>query len=419
MMVAVYIFAAFCAGSLLLKLAATAQAWWYRLVAYPRLRRQMDPSYRPTVSVYLPCKGLEPGFDENLDALADLDYPCYDVVCVTEAADDPAVAAIEAAQARHPGRFLHVVAGLATRCGQKNHNLLAAIAAHGGADVYLFCDAKVRPARDWIQRMVEPFSVPGGKVLGVTAMCSGGRFPDWRLPHMLQQQVATWQSIALTSFIGGVWGSSMALRRVEWERLGLRDIWAGTIVDDVTTFSRLLKEGRGSMFAALDAYPNPGYSMRTVAQAYDWGVRQSLYVRYCLPQYWVPTLLENVIGLAAVLWPVALLTSEPGTAWRLLGLVSLGFYVPCLLMNLTIKIPAGIDLPWPRFLALAPLWDVIWMVLSLSASQEDGVAWRGIQYDLDRDGRVLSITRDDVDLLPVEAEAAIEEAAGETAKVTA
>ncbi len=419
MTVAVSIFAAFCAGALVLKLAATWHTWWYRFVAYPRLRRRMDPTYRPSVAIFVPCKGTEPGFDANLDALAALDYPSYEVVCVTEAADDPAVAAIEAARARHPGRFRRVVAGLATRCGQKNHNLLAAIDAHGEAEVYLFCDAKVRPARDWIQRMVEPFSLPGRKVLGVTAMCSGGRFSDRRLPHMLQQQVAAWQSVGLTSFIGGIWGSSMALRREDWERLGLREIWAHTIVDDVTTFSRLLREGRGTMFAALDAHPNPGYSMRTVGQAYDWGVRQSLYVRYCLPQYWVPTLLENVIGLAALVWPVALLTSEPGTAWRLMGLLSLGVFVPCLLINLTIKIPAGIDLSWPRFLVLAPLWDVIWLVLTLSASQEDGVAWRGIQYDLDRDGRVLSITRDDADLLPAEAEAAGAEAAGETAKVTA
>jgi ceramide glucosyltransferase len=311
------------------------------------------------------------------------------------------------------------VAGIATRCGQKNHNLLAAIDAHGDAEVYLFCDAKVRPSPDWIARMVEPFSLKGRTILGVTAMCSGGRFSDWSLPHIFQQQIATWQSAGLTSCIGGVWGSSMALRRADWERLGLRETWAGTIVDDVTTFSRLLREGRGTMLAALDAYPNPGYSMRTFGKSLDWGIRQSLYVRYCLPQYWVPTLLENVVGIACLVWPLALLTSEPGTAWRLFGLVCLGCFVPCAIVNVTMKRPTGIELPWPRYLLLAPFWDVIWMVLSVGASQEDGVAWRGIQYDLDRYGRVLSITRDDVNLLPAEVEAAEAQAARKTAKVTA
>ena len=179
MTIAVYIFAAFCAGAFLIKAIAFCQSWWYYLRGYPRLRQQMDPSFRPSVKVYLPCKGVETGFGENLDALATQDYPSYELICVTESDRDPAVAAIEEAQARHPGRIRRVVAGLATRCGQKNHNLLAAIDAHGDAEVYLFCDAKVRPAPDWMARMVEPFSLTDRRILGVTAMCSGGRFSDW------------------------------------------------------------------------------------------------------------------------------------------------------------------------------------------------------------------------------------------------
>jgi len=419
MTIAIYIFAAFCASSVLVKFIGIVQVWWFRYREYPRLRRQMDPSFRPLVHVFLPCKGSEPGFDENLDALATLDYPDYQVVCITESEDDDAVGAIEAAMVRHPGRFERVVAGIATRCGQKNHNLLAAIDAHGDAEIYLFCDAKVRPDTDWIVRMVEPFSLKRKRpILSVTAVCSGGRFSDWRLPHMFQQQVATWQTVALACYVGGVWGSSMAFRRKDWESLGLREIWAETIVDDVTTSSRLFREGPGRMFAALDAHPNPGYSMSTMAQAFDWGVRQNIYVRYCLPQYWVPTLFQNVLGIATFAWPLAFV-AESGTTWHLFGLVSLAAFLPCLIANVTMKPVAGIELPWGRFLLLAPLWDVIWMVLTLAASQEDGVAWRGIHYDLDAYGRVLSITRDDVDLLPAEAEAAEEGAATKAAKVTA
>ena len=45
------------------------------------------------------------------------------------------------------------------------------------------------------------------------------------------------------------------------------------------------------------------------------------------------------------------------------------------------------------------------MVLSVAASQEDGVAWRGIQYDLDAYGRVLSITREELAGAPAAAPA--------------
>jgi ceramide glucosyltransferase len=419
----VWIFAVVCFGATFFKVIAGWQCWWYRHRTYPRLKKEMDPDYRPSVRVFLPCKDIEEGLDANLDAIAAQDYPDFKLVCVTESEDDAAVAAIEAARRRHPGRIERVVAGLATVCGQKNHNLLAAIDAHGDAEVYLFCDAKVRPSPDWIARMVEPFSVQSRRVLAVSAMTTSSVCSDHRLPHMLQQQMAVWQSVAQTAFAGGVWGASMAFRRTDFEELGLRRIWSETIVDDMTALSRLLAAGgRGCMVAALDAHPNASYRIRSLTQAFEWAVRQTVYVRYCVPRCWVPLLIANTSGIACLCWPVPLLAAPPGTASHLFGLLCLCLAVPAVATNLLVMRPSGTRLPWPRFVALALFWDVILLAVTVSAMLEDGLSWRGIRYDVGRRGRVLSISRGETSLVPapIEAPEPEEEATSpKTAKVTA
>ena len=51
--------------------------------------------YTPVAAVICPCKGNEPGLDENLAALANFDYPNYEVYFALASSLDPALKAIE------------------------------------------------------------------------------------------------------------------------------------------------------------------------------------------------------------------------------------------------------------------------------------------------------------------------------------
>ena len=379
------------AAVLVPKLVACGQAAWYRRVRYPRLRRRMDRLDRPPVRIFVPCHGMTGELAGNLDAIAGQEYEPFDVVCVTGAADDPAAEAIEQARARHPGVFRRVVAGPATSCSQKNHNLLAAIRRHRDAEVYLFCDAKVRPRRDWVARMVEPFTLQRPPVV-VSALCSGGRYRGWSLPHVLQQQVACWQSVSLMTFVGGVWGASMALRRADFDRLGVEELWSTTIVDDTTLFQRLIaEEGRPAMFASLDARPEPGYAMEGTGGFLEWGVRQLQYVHRCLPRYRLPMLLRNLGSLLGLAWPPALALAPPGTEWHAAGMVSLGLFAADAVVNLAAKPITALPLPWRWHLLAAPFWEAQWAALSIAAALRRTVVWHGVHYRVDRRGRVTGI----------------------------
>src|SRR6266545_438858 len=99
------------------------------------VRREMArqlPDFTPFASVIAPCRGLEDGLRENIAALVQQSYPHYEIIFVTDRADDPAVAVIkeiintESTSAPVSARI--VIAGEAVDCGQKVHNLKAAVA---------------------------------------------------------------------------------------------------------------------------------------------------------------------------------------------------------------------------------------------------------------------------------------------------
>ena len=89
------------------------------------------PNFTPFVSVIAPCRGLEDGLRENLSALFQQDYPRYEIILVTDRADDLSLSVIEEARRVEAGSVRVssriVIAGDAVGCGQKVHNLRVAV----------------------------------------------------------------------------------------------------------------------------------------------------------------------------------------------------------------------------------------------------------------------------------------------------
>ena len=48
-----------------------------------RLLKSSENSYTPKVTIIVPCKGLDPNFDENIKAFLKQDYSIYEVLFVT------------------------------------------------------------------------------------------------------------------------------------------------------------------------------------------------------------------------------------------------------------------------------------------------------------------------------------------------
>jgi ceramide glucosyltransferase len=164
------------AGALLLAWMVQAAAatllcgWTLRLLDRP----QPWPREAPPVLVLAPVRGPLPGLDRFLAALAAQDYPAWRVALVVEAEADPAFPALARFAAAHPDRAAVVVAGPATRRGQKVQNLLAGLGHLRAGDAALvMLDADTAPPPDLLRRLLRPVLTGQGDI------ASGYR---WTLP---------------------------------------------------------------------------------------------------------------------------------------------------------------------------------------------------------------------------------------------
>src|SRR5205823_1670881 len=118
---------------------------------------------------FIPCKGVEPGFDQMVAAVLNQDYPGYRVTFIVESSGDPAYARLRQLLAKLSRvRAQIVVAGQAVDCGQKVHNLLTGTARlDPEVEALAFMDCDIQPAADWLRRLLGKLQNKGvGAVTG-------------------------------------------------------------------------------------------------------------------------------------------------------------------------------------------------------------------------------------------------------------
>src|SRR5687767_3018799 len=86
--------------------------------------------FTPFVSVIAPCRGDDQGLGENIAPLFLQHYPAYELIFVTDQADDTSLPTIRKhieQNAAAPVAARTIIAGEAVDCGQKVHNLTVAV----------------------------------------------------------------------------------------------------------------------------------------------------------------------------------------------------------------------------------------------------------------------------------------------------
>jgi len=374
--------------------AAQALAAWIHV----RILRNRPPDpggYTPRVALFVPCKGLDPDLEANLEAVARQDYPDHTVTYIVESTADPAHDTLRRVVARHP-HTCTVIAGLARTCGQKNHNLLQGIASRGhGAEVIVTCDSDTRPDRTWLRRLVAPLADPRISVAtGFRWLQPGeGRrtFAGY-LHAMFNGYMAT--LVANKSF-AAVWGGSMALRRDFFERHRLAERWSSTVVDDMTVSEILLASGERRVYVPScvvvsdDAIPH-------LRPTLDWFTRQIVYVRYHLYVFWLMALALHISSALVVLSaPVLLVAHAYSGARELLWggvaatLFTLSFMGQALLVR---SLGARKFSAW-RWCLYAPVGQVLAGYCLWQSALWRSLSWRDTTYWVGSDGRVIRIER--------------------------
>ncbi|MGI8732966.1 MAG: glycosyltransferase [Pyrinomonadaceae bacterium] len=368
----------------------------FRFSAYVRSQlAQPLADFTPFASVIAPCRGLEQNLAENLAALFKQSYPAYEVVFVTDNEKDPALriirGLIEAQETfqRIPTRV--VIAGKSGDCGQKVHNLRAAVGAiDSRSEALVFVDSDARPQAIWLRSLVAPL---GDAQLGAA---TGYR---WFSPFNggLSSHLRSVWNGSIASALGEkresnfCWGGSTAIRRETFERLQIRERWRGSVSDDFT-MTRVLGE------ANLPIHFVPACLVVSsgdcgFGELLEFTNRQLKITRVYASHLWRPVLLGSLLFCLVFFGGIALVIT--------LAIQGRSFAIPLALIAVIFLLGAGKALVRFRAVAAAlasdasyrrkdllahlllwPFSSALYLYNALAAAFSRRIQWRGITYEL-------------------------------------
>jgi len=380
-------------------LCATLFAIVYHRIIYPMiLAPRYDRAYTPRCSVILPCKGLPYNFENNIRSFLELDYPSYEVLYCVESESDPAVAVIKKVAADDPRARL-VVAGLTSNCGQKNHNMLAAVKVANAPEVFVFADSDIKPRADWMRALVLPLSDP--KI----AVASGFRwlYHEERklggIANAYQNSILYILFTAASFFQDiGLWGGSMAMRVKDFVDLRVGECWAETVVDDMSLSEIVMKSKSKSVMVSSCITPTED-TIDSFGKSVAWYKRQVLYLKAHQKMQWYATIPGVTLFLAMYAWLPISVVYAALNGFSLSAFIAIGGLAPIALMAGT----ASTGLLYPllgkhpnllMFILCQPLsmFTVLWgAFLTLFTNR---IKWSGFIYHLDFfSGKVTRVER--------------------------
>jgi ceramide glucosyltransferase len=368
-----------------------------RFVRYLRseLAKDDDPDFAPLATVFVPCRGVDNGLKENIDAILTQDYPAFEIVFVSDSADDPAFAIIEEARRQFEGEsgpaIRFVVSGQATDRGQKVHNLRVAVAkADPQSEIFVFVDTDARPQRFWLRSLVGPLQDPA---LGAT---TGYR---WFVPvrgGVVSHLRSVWNA-AIASALGEqmeknfCWGGSTAIRRKTFQDCRVDEYWRGAVSDDFA-LTRALHD-RHLPIKFVPQCLTASVEDCTCGQLLEFTTRQLKITCAYANHLWRAVLTGSLIFVLVFFGGIVLVVARALTglsfATPLVLLLSI-FALGAMKSHLRRRAVAQV-ITEPRIsffgatlahLTLWPLASVLYLYNALAAAASRRITWRGITYEL-------------------------------------
>lgn len=351
--------------------------------------------------VIIPCRGVDVGLERNLRSLFRQDYGNFRLRFVVGAADDPACAVIR----RLMNLFSEVqceilVAGRGELVGQKVHKLQWATADLPPEIEFLaFADSDARMRRQWLRALVARVDREGvGAVTGYRWFIPVRPTLANHLLYSINSHVAVLFGSAGPEVI---WGGSWAIRRAVFESLNLRQIWEGTLSDDLVATRRVIDAGLRVIFEPACMVLSPAdVSMKGLIEFVR---RQYLMGRFYASRGWLVALAVAVFGHGIVLGNLGLLAYSLAngrfSAWIPGGvLAAMGFFsvlAGLLRQDLTLSYFAHLHtrLRHARRFELwgGPLVALTNALILISSTVGRQIRWRGTVYQVDRGGCVRGV----------------------------
>lgn len=352
--------------------------------------------YRPEVALIIPCKGIDTAFEKNIVSFYNLDYENYEIIFVTESAEDPAYNHLlkfrEQFKDKTKAKDIKVlIAGLATAGGQKLHNMLYAFQnINSNIEVLAFADSDACVRKDWLSHIVHPLRKEKNGV------ASGYR---WFVPvknnlatlAMASMNAKVAQNLGATIF-NPAWGGSMAVRVETFKRLKIDQIWQNAISDDLT-ITRAVKKA-GLLVAFVPACLVASFEQTNWQNLFEFARRQFIITRVTTAGTWWFGLLSNTLTVSGT-WGFALLTIF---AWArgmeythlflavtttfFAGQMLRAFIRQKMIFNLLSEQAEKMRAAAIADIIGSPVWSVILFICIVSSAFGRKITWRGVKYKL-------------------------------------
>lgn len=365
---------------------------WFRMV-----RQRLGSHagfYAPVAALICPCKGNEPGLEENLTALTRFDYANYEVFFPLATSLDPALKIIERVKAASSRPVHIVIAGPPEDCGEKVHSLRRAVESLPEKfEVMVFADSDVRLGRAWLGKLVAPLQDPRiGATTAYRWIIPKGNFGAGGFSSALASAwnaaVATLPGRPRGNFC---WGGGTAIRHTAFLDAGVLDAWNGAVSDDFAMTRALEEAGKPIIFCpeclAPTLHPWTGESLLEFTN------RQILMARVYAPRRWrMGAAAHGSYSLTLLLGAGVILAAMiAGDPWIQLALIALA--IPLLAaMKGAVRTIAVSELlpewkpqldPWSwTWTALAPVVPFLFSWNFLMSLATRRMRWRGIRYEL-------------------------------------
>jgi len=334
----------------------------------------------PSATVIVPVKGYDEGLRENLEALATLDYPDYELIVTAHSAGDIPPGVL-------PARVRVVLAnGTDSGASEKIQNLLAAVrASRKRTEVLAFADSDGRVTKDWLRALVTPLVEPG------VGASTGYRWflPD--PPDFWSLLRGVWDAVAAGTLGAGdnrfVWGGATAIRKELFFDARVPEFWEDALTDDLTLSQAVHAAGLSIAYAPGALTPCLEHTTAPVFLA--WIRRQMALTRLYAPRLWWTGLIAHIFycgGMAASV--IASIRGNRFAEWALIAQLS-----PGMLKGLNRATLAKAALPeyeawfkrhsWVHAIWV-PLATWVWLVALVSSGFARTIEWRGRRYALKR-----------------------------------
>jgi cellulose synthase/poly-beta-1,6-N-acetylglucosamine synthase-like glycosyltransferase len=350
--------------------------------------------YTPLAAVICPCKGNEPGLEENLAALASFDYPNYEIYFALASSLDPALKAIEQVRAtsQHPVRI--VIAGPPEGCSEKVFNLRRTVESlPENVDVLVFTDSDARLPRGWLKKIIAPLedarigATTGYRWIIPSGAMGAGGFAS-ALASAWNASVATLLGRAGENFC---WGGGTAIRRQTFDDAQVLEAWKGASSDDFAMTQALEHFRKPIVFCpeclAPTLHPWTGKSLLEFTN------RQILITRVYSFKRWGMGALAHWAYSLTLLYALAAIFIRmiAGDTWIELALITL--VIPLLAAMKGALRTVAADEVLPQWRGPLKKWNWVWMTLApvvsflfawnfLASLLTKRIRWRGIRYEL-------------------------------------